>query len=610
MEHELSGELQELTGENELRNNFSRIPLTFKNRIKKSARNFCSMKTLKKKLPCLNWIPEYDLSCLVGDCIAGLTVSLLIIPQALAYGLVAGLPPNYGLYSAFVGGIIYFFFGSTNELNIGPTAIMSLMTYQYTSHGGADYAVLLCFLTGVIELIAAIVNLGFFINFISQPVISGFTSAVAVTIASSQLKGLFGLKGIETNGVFDTWYKVFLHIKEAVWQDIVLGLSCIATLTIIKYIHLRNNQMRENDPRNTSKYVRKILFYLNVGRNALIVFVASLIAFSLDGDNQPFSLTGEVAAGIPSPKLPPFSITINNQTMTFEETIKDIGLGVIMVPLIGILNDVAVVSSFSKGNGFDITQEITVLGLINIIGSFFRSMPTTACFSRTAVNATSGVRTPAAGLLTGISVLIALAVLTPFFRYIPKASLAAVIICAVLQMLDYGIVKPLWKTKKLELIHLILTFVACLFIGLEWGILLGISVNLVCMLFKLATPTVSVDHANFPQSNYPFVLVTPNNGMLYPSSMHIRTVILKAGMKEGNGILPVVVDCSHIVDFDYTSLKGLIGMMDSYKKSEQPLIFLNMKPTIISRVKLIKDEITSYDSLEQVENKLYNYRKR
>ncbi|RXG56619.1 Sodium-independent sulfate anion transporter [Armadillidium vulgare] len=393
---------------------------------------------------------------------------------------------------------------------------------------------------------------GFFINFISQPVISGFTSAVAVTIASSQLKGLFGLKSIETKGVFDTWYKVFLHIKEAVWQDIVLGLSCIVTLTIIKYIHLRNNQMRENDPRNTSKYVRKFLFYLNVGRNALIVFVASLIAFSLDGDNQPFSLTGEVAAGIPSPKLPPFSITINNQTMTFEETIKDIGLGVIMVPLIGILNDVAVVSSFSKGNGFDITQEITVLGLINIIGSFFRSMPTTACFSRTAVNATSGVRTPAAGLLTGISVLIALA------------------------------------TKKLELIHLILTFVACLFIGLEWGILLGISVNLVCMLFKLATPTVSVDHANFPQSNYPFVLVTPNNGMLYPSSMHIRTVILKAGMKEGNGILPVVVDCSHIVDFDYTSLKGLIGMMDSYKKSEQPLIFLNMKPTIISRIITVK----------------------
>ncbi|KAB7502692.1 Sodium-independent sulfate anion transporter, partial [Armadillidium nasatum] len=430
------------------------------------------MKTLKKKLPCLNWIPEYDLSCLVGDSIAGLTVSLLIIPQALAYGLVAGLPPNYGLYSAFVGGIIYFFFGSTNELNIGPTAIMSLMTYQYTSHGGADYAVLLCFLTGVIELIAAIVNLG------------------------------------------------------------------------------------------------------------------------------------KVEAGIPSPELPPFSITINNQTMSFEETIKDIGLGVIMVPLIGILNDVAVVSSFSKGNGFDITQEITVLGLINIIGSFFRSMPTTACFSRTAVNATSGVRTPAAGLLTGISVLIALAVLTPFFRYIPKASLAAVIICAVLQMIDYGIVKPLWKTKKLELLHLIVTFVACLFIGLEWGILLGITVNLVCMLFKLATPTVSVDHANFPQSNYPFVLVTPSNGMLYPSSMHIRTVILKAGMKEGNGILPVVVDCSHIVDFDYTSLKGLIGMMDSFKKSEQPLIFLNMKPTIISRVKLIKDEITSYDSLEQVENKL------
>ncbi|RXG72095.1 Sodium-independent sulfate anion transporter [Armadillidium vulgare] len=200
---------------------------------KKCTSSLCSKKTLKKRLPCLKWIPEYNLQCLAGDFIAGLTVSLLIIPQGLAYGLVAGLTPNYGLYSSFLGGIVYFFLGSTKDLSIGPTAIMSLMTYQYSNQGGADYAILLCFLAGVIEIFAGIVNLGFFINFISHPVISGFTSAAAITIASSQLKGLFGLK-IKTGGVVDTWVKVCRHIQETIWQDAVLGLSCIIILSGIK----------------------------------------------------------------------------------------------------------------------------------------------------------------------------------------------------------------------------------------------------------------------------------------------------------------------------------------------------------------------------------------
>ncbi|KAB7494486.1 putative sulfate transporter 4.2 [Armadillidium nasatum] len=499
---------------------------------------------LKKRLPCLNWIPEYNLSCLAGDFIAGLTVSLLIIPQGLAYGLVAGLPPNYGLYSSFMGGIVLLSFLDQRKIfPLDPQPLCPLMTYQYSNQGGANYAILLCFLAGAIEILAGVANLGFFVNFISDPVISGFTSAAAITIATGQLKGLFGLK-LKTNGVVDTWVKVCLHIKETVWQDLVLGLICIIILS------------------------------------------------------------GNVTSGIPSPQLPSFSTTINNQTMSFGDIINDIGIGIIMVPFIAILKDVAMVSAWAKGKSFDVTQEIIAMGFINLIGSFFGSLPTTASVSRTAVNVQSGVRTPAGGLLTGAIVLIALAVLTPFFRFIPKATLAAVIICAVMHMFDYEIAKTLWRSKKLDLVHLLVTFLGCLFIGIEWGILLGIGVNLMIMLFKMATPTVRVEHATFQRSNYPYVLVTPNNGMIYPNAMHIKTAILKAGLKEGNGIFPVVVDCSYIVDFDYTSCKGLAGAMDVFIKREQPLIFLNLKPKLISIAKPIKDEITSYDSLDDVEDML------
>ncbi|KAB7494487.1 Sodium-independent sulfate anion transporter [Armadillidium nasatum] len=506
---------------------------------------------------------------------------------------------------------------------------MSLMTYQYSNQGGADYAILLCFLAGVIEIFAGIVNLGFFINFISHPVISGFTSAAAITIASSQLKGLFGLK-IKTGGVVDTWVKVGSHIQETIWQDAVLGLSCIIILSGIKekvnglklegleqeintkahrHCTQRKSQDWKNETRNSRERLKKCLFYLNVSRNALIVFIASLIAFCLDGDSQPFTLTGNVTSGIPSPQLPPFSTTINNQTMAFGDIINDIGIGVIMVPFIAILDDIAVVSSWAKGKSFDVTQEIIALGFINLLGSFFGSLPTTASLSRTAVNVSSGVRTPAGGLLTGAIVLVALAVLTPFFRYIPKATLAAVIICAVMHMFDYEIIKSLWRTKRLDVVHLLVTFFGCLFIGLEWGILLGIGVNLLIMLFKIATPTVRVEHATFPRGNCPFILVTPNNGMLYPNVMHIKTIILKAGLKEGNGTRPVVIDCSHIIDFDYTSCKGLAEAMDVFTKREQPLIFLNLKPKLITMIKSLKDEITSYDSLEDAEDMLYNYSK-
>ncbi|XP_069957440.1 sodium-independent sulfate anion transporter [Cherax quadricarinatus] len=570
--------------------------------IKNKLDRCLSRKTLYRRLPCLTWLRSYNIECLVGDLIAGFTVGLMLIPQALAYGLVAGLPPSYGLYSAFVPCFVYFLLGSRNELNIGPTAIMSLMTYQYSGQGGGDYAVLLAFMAGIIELVAGIVNLGFLINFISLPVISGFTSAAAIIIASSQLKLLFGLR-LKTKGLINTWVKVFSNIQDLRWQDLTLGLICIVVLFLLKEVRSVRWSCLDNNSRSLRQRVlRNTIFYVSVGRNAIVVIIASVIAYSLDGDDQPFTISGYVEPGIPTPSLPPFSTEINNQTITFTEIMNDIGIGVAMVPFIAILDLIAIVSVFAKGKTFDATQEIITLGVATTIGSFFGSIPITGGLSRSAVNETSGVRTPAGGLVTGVMVLLSLAFLTPCFTYIPKSTLAAVIICAVIHLIDYEILAPLWRGKKNDLVPLIVTFLACLLWGLEWGILLGIGVNLSMLLYSVATPTVIVTVVPPSSDSRGYVLVTPCHGLSFPSTSHIRGAVRKAGLRQAAGSLPVVIDCFCIDTVDYTSVKGIKGMIEEFQLRGQSLVFLGMKPRIIQIVQALHKDIricSSFDVLPE-----------
>lgn len=557
-------------------------------------------KTLHRRLPCLTWMRSYSSDCIPGDLLAGFTVGLMIIPQALAYGIVAGLTPNYGLYSAFCGCLVYFLLGSTMELNLGPTAIMALMTMQY-SQGGPEYAVLLCFTSGVIELLAGIINLGFLINFISQPVISGFTSAAAITIASSQLKPLFGLK-LETRGLIDTWVKVCSNLHELRWQDLTLGLACIVVLVCMKKVGAVRWPCVDRSSRAVGQRIlRQTIFFTSVGRNAVVVSVASVIAFLLDGDDQPFTLTGFVEPGIRPFALPPFSIEANNQTITFTDIMSDVGVGVVMIPFIAILDQIAVVSAFAKGRTFDATQEIIALGVATIAGSFFGSMPITGSLSRTAVNLSSGVRTPAGGLVTGVMVLLALTFLTPCFAFIPKATLAAVIICAVLHMVDYEVLLPLWRSKRIDLVPLSVTFVACLVWGLEWGILVGIGVNLSMLLYSIATPTVKVTTVLPNKQHGGYVLVTPSHGVSYPSTSHIRAAVRKAGLRQAGGSLPIVIDCTFIDMADYTSAKGIKGMIEDFQRRGQVLVFVGLKPRVMETISALHEGVTVCPCFEQLD---------
>ncbi|XP_076057868.1 sodium-independent sulfate anion transporter-like isoform X2 [Oratosquilla oratoria] len=571
--------------------------------IQNYCRSIFTKKNLKRRLPITSWLPNYNLDCFSGDMVAGFTVGLTVIPQGIAYAVVAGLAPNYGLYSAFMGCFIYLIFGSVKDVTIGPTAIMAIMTHEYSGHGGPEYAVLLCFLSGVLELVAGLVNLGFLVNFISKPVISGFTSAAAITIATSQLKGLFGVSLKRAEGFLNTIIEFIKNIATTRWEDITLGLICMIVLLFMRKMKdLRCIKPTETDSIGV-RIGKKIAFFCSVGRNAVVVIIASVISFCLR-NNQPFTITGEVEPGLPDFKPPPFNPTnADNETRTFNEFVSDVGSGVIIIPLIAIIENIAIASAFSHGKTIDASQEMIALGFCNLLGSFVSSMPVTGSFSRTAVNSTSGVKTSAGGVMTGLLVVLALAFLTSFFQYIPKASLAAVIICAVIFMVEYEAILPIWRIRRLDEIPFFVSFLSCLLWKLEYGILVGAGVNIALLLFGIARPETAISPVlKDEHTNIEYIIVSPKSGFFFPSVDYMQSKVSKAGIVNGYGNIPVVLDCQHFTGIDYSAAKGIKAMVNAFADRNQMLVFMNVSPGVRDSMKAMVKDVTIAENQNALPN--------
>lgn len=269
----------------------------------------------RRRLPILGWMPHYSLSKLQRDFIAGATVGLMVIPQALAYANIAELPPQYGLYTSFMGGFVYCFLGSSKDISVGPTSIMSLMvaTYSanhYTNHDSIDYAIALSFLCGLIWLLMGLLSLGFIVRIMPLPVISGFTSTAALTIVCGQFKHLLGLSNIPRE-FFPCLIKIFSKIEETNYWDVVLSVICIALLESMRYMRPEDllPQYYDAQPTRLQEVSRKFLWMICTARNAIIVFASGLVAFACCQKGlDPFTLTGNVKEGLPDFKVSLYSI--------------------------------------------------------------------------------------------------------------------------------------------------------------------------------------------------------------------------------------------------------------------------------------------------------------
>uniref|UniRef100_A0AAQ5ZF95 Sodium-independent sulfate anion transporter n=1 Tax=Amphiprion ocellaris TaxID=80972 RepID=A0AAQ5ZF95_AMPOC len=354
-----------------------------------SARGCCSYSTLKAWLPILSWLPKYKLKWLQMDVLAGLTVGLTTVPQALAYAEVAGLPVQYGLYSAFMGGFIYTLLGTSKDVTLGPTAIMSLLCSSVVG-GHPQRAVLLSLLCGLIQAVMALLRLGFLLDFISYPVIKGFTCAAAVTIGFGQVKNILGLQGVPQEFFLEVYY-TFHKIPEARIGDVVLGLLCLFLLIMLVLMKASLGS-DDSDASTSSSVARKLVWTVATMRNALVVVAASLIAFSWDAyGHHVFTITGQTMKGLPPFKPPPTSDTTANGTVVpFREIVEDFGGGLAVIPFMGVLESIAI---------------LLAIGVTNIMGSFVSAYPVTGSFGRTAVNSQTGVCTPAGGIVTKLDLL-------------------------------------------------------------------------------------------------------------------------------------------------------------------------------------------------------------
>ncbi|KAJ8978076.1 hypothetical protein NQ317_000634 [Molorchus minor] len=459
-----------------------------------------SRRFLKKRVPILSWAPKYTVGLLLQDLLAGFTVGLTEIPQGIAYALVAGLPAQYGLYSGFMACFVYFIFGSCKDLNIGPTAIMSLMVQPYVTAMGAAGAILLCFLSGCIIFVLGLLHLGFIVEFFSYPVTAGFTTAAALNIASSQIKSLFGITG-KSNAFLEAWISVFEHIGEIRKWDTLLGFITILFLVVAKVLGKYGTLMFRPDWSRRRNILGVFIFMFSLARNAIAVIVGTVMAYIFyQNGYEPFKMTGNVEAGLPEFKLPPFSTTFNGTEFTFMDMMKQ----------------------YAMGRTLDATQELITLGLCNIMDSFVQAMPVTGSFTRSAVNNASGVRTTAGGIVTGAMVLLALGFLTSTFQYIPKATLAAVIIVAMYYLCEFGAFLLLWRTKKTDLIPLTVTVLCCLLISLEYGILIGIATNVLFVLYSSARPKLDIER---PSGDV--YIVRLKTGLHFAAAEYVREMILK-----------------------------------------------------------------------------------
>lgn len=533
----------------------------------------CCRQALHRCCPPLAWLPHYSGRWLRMDALAGLTVGLTVVPQALAYAEIAGLPVQYGLYSSFIGCFVYCLLGTSKDITLGPTAIMSLLVSTYGRHDPV-YAVLLAFLCGCIQLALGALRLGFLVDFISFPVINGFTSAAAITIGFGQLKNILGLRDIPRQFFREVYY-TFYNIAHTRWGDVVLGAACLLMLLLLQAAKGRLPQKTGALPA-LDRVCRAIVGFTATARNAVVVLGASLVAFSCESQRwHIFTLTGRTASGLPPFRLPAFSRAQGNDTECFTDMLRDFGAGLAVVPLVGFLESIAIAKAFAAQNGYrvDPNQELVAIGTTNILGSFFSSYPVTGSFGRTAVNSQTGVCSPAGGLVTGLVVLLSLAFLTPLFFYVPKAALAAVIICAVSSVIDVRILPALWRVSKLDLLPFLASFLGC-FWEIQYGILAGIAVSGIILLYNIARPEAKVTDGGY-------VVVQLQSGFSFPAAEYVRDQLGSRAL-EASPPRSAVLDCVHISTIDYTSVICLRELSATFQRHNLALILTNLKPKILS----------------------------
>ena len=420
---------------------------------------------IKKILPILDWLPSYSKSDFFKDLPAGITVGIMLIPQGMAYALIAGLPMVYGLYASLVPQVIYALTGTSRQLAVGPVAMDSLLVAAgLTSIAvvGSDryieLAIALALMMGSIQLLLGMMRAGFLVNFLSKPIVSGFTSAAALIIGANQITNLLGIEIPQNNQLHKLIFSLSNAFEAIHIPTLLLGIGSIALLMVL------------------SKYKGKIQVPAT-----LVVVVVGIVVVKLLGLNEGgVAIVGLIPEGLPSFLSPSINSADFTQLLPIAVTLA----------LIAFMEAYSIAKTIEERHDYkiDADQELRALGLANILGALFKSYPTTGGFSRTAVNEKVGAVTPMASLISAALIAMTLLFLTPLFYHLPKAVLAAIVIVAVSDLVDIKLPILLWKNHKVEAGLLFVTFLVTVTVGMTQGIGVGMGLSIAVLVFKQMRP--------------------------------------------------------------------------------------------------------------------------
>jgi len=521
---------------------------------------------IKSFIPILDWLPKYKKSFLRDDIVAGITVAIILIPQGIAYALIAGLPPIYGLYTALVPQIIYAIFGTARQVAVGPVAMDSLIVATGVSTlalaGSQSYveiAILLALVVGVFQILMGLLRLGFIVNFMSRPVITGFTSAVAIIIGLNQLGNLIGVSFLKTDQIHLLLADVYRRLPQINIPTTVIGLVACAIIVVLKRINPKIP-------------------------NALIVVLLGILVITFFGE---LFIDVDIVRDIPS-GLPNFSVP----ELDVDQIRELLPIAITLV-LVGYLETISIGKTLeAKQDEYrvDANQELVALGLGNILGSFFKSYPSTASFSRSAINEDAGAITGVAGIVSCLLLVFTLLFLTPVFYNLPKTVLAAIIIVSVVKLVNVKEARHLWRSNNLDFWLMLATFLATLLLGVEYGIMTGVGLSLIVLIFRTSRPYVTelgkVPDSNFYRNVNRFEEVIIEKDILifrfdaqlfYANADYFRECLDEMVERREGALKLIVLDAESINRTDSTGVEMLKERIRFYKKRGIDFYFAGVK---------------------------------
>lgn len=555
--------------------------------------------TIERFIPALSWLKTYNRGQFSQDATAAFIVTMLLIPQSLAYAMLAGVPPEVGLYSSILPLVLYALFGTSTSLSVGPVAVASLMTATslavIAEQGTASYltgAITLALLSGAMLVIMGVMKLGMVTNLLSHSVISGFISASGIIIALSQLKHILGIQAHGDN-VVTQLLSMLENIGQFKPMTFVIGVSVIAFLLLARR-HAKRFLIMLKVPEASAASLAKTAPILGVLSSLTIVYLYDLQSHGV-------AITGHIPAGLPTLMF----------TLPSLDLIKELAMPALMISIIGYVESISVGKTLGAKRREKVkpNQELIGLGAANIASGVSGGFPVTGGFSRSVVNFDAGAVTQLASIMTALGIMIASLLLTPMLYFLPKATLAATIIVAVTTLIDFSILKKTWLFSRSDFYAVLATILITLLLGVEIGVASGVILSIALHLYRTSKPHVAevglIDGTEHFRNVKRFQVITapnllclrPDESLFFANATFLEEHILDT-ISQRKDINHVVIQCSAVNEIDFSALEMLEAL-------NAQLTSLNIKLSLSEVKGPVMDHLECSGFLQHLNGKVY-----